>query len=137
MKKNAKFFVLISVLGCSTIYENRRNEFDHAQELISKNKIDEAREILRAICKQDFGAGCSVEGALSQKNKEKDFLKFYEKGCHLKDGLGCYGLASVHYRLHEGEKFKKYIKLSCEYGFTEACRSIGQLFENRLELNSK
>ena len=89
--------------------------------------MPEAKLLLTDLCERDYGPGCSVLGGLLQvEHKDKYFL-FYQKGCDLEDGLGCFGLASIQYKKKENENFEKNIKLSCTYGFMEACRVMEKI----------
>ena len=132
-------FCLILISNCSTqkVQPTNDEQLSKAQDFLSKGEKDKARLILSNLCKENFGPGCAVLGGMNQQDKIHGFVELYQKACDLKDGLGCYGLASIQYKKHESEAFKKNLSLSCQYGFQEACKAIKTIFENNLESNPK
>jgi hypothetical protein len=127
------FLFLTLLVACAT----PMSQFNEAQKLLSDGKTVEAKIVLNRICAQDYGAGCSVLGGVLHQEQQNDYQKYYQKGCDLKDGLGCFGLASIQYRKRENENFSKNINLSCSYGFQEACRVVEKIKSDNLEAKTK
>ena len=103
--------ILLFTLSCSSVRSARSNENDlsRAQYLLSQGNNHKAKMILENLCQENYGPGCAILGGLNHKEKIPGYAELYQKACDLKDGLGCYGVASIHYRAHDGDAFKKNI----------------------------
>lgn len=135
------FIILVLILtACSTAKAPKQNheaQFAEAQKLISEKRLPEAKVVLTDLCEHDYGAGCAVLGGLLHFEHKDNYSLFYQKACDLKDGLGCFGLASIQYKNHQNELFGKNIKLSCLYGFTEACRVMDKIKADNSKAKAK
>ena len=129
-----RILVLFLLTACATKSEQRLQQ---AQRYLAEGKIKQATKILTMQCEMQDPPACSMLGGVLHREQVSGYVDYYRKGCDLKDGLGCFGLASVHYKKQELPDFEKNINLSCLYGFTEACRVIKQLDQQKSETKTK
>ena len=122
-------------IGCAALGDA------HSDGAGDEKDLDKAEELFRRSCKDQYAAGCVLNGHLYETlkpgKKSENLvvaLEFYDKACHIDARYGCYQFAVLHESGKPDDASDKkaatYYQKTCRIDPTRGCYEAAMLMES-------
>jgi hypothetical protein len=107
----------------------KKSCFEHAhgpscqqwyQYLILESKVTQAQEMILNACEKKIGLACHEYGWILRKNKDPQFVTYFDKACTQNESESCFELGKHHLQFNRNRSYD-YFKKACLGYHRKAC----------------